>query len=175
MKKISILLLLCVMLFAIPACQKYEDGPMFSLRSKKARVDGDWRVTKLEFNNNNVLQDNETLSYLTSCGYINYNSTSTISNYNWTFNKSGTFNSSYNLSQTYINTSATYTNCYAVYETTNGSQTENGTWEFTDNKEGLILKYNTAQRIYTILALKNNEIHLRYTSGQDVIDFHLEQ
>jgi hypothetical protein len=43
MKKLSILFAaFAVVLLA--SCGKYEDGPGFSLRSKKARIQGDWTV-----------------------------------------------------------------------------------------------------------------------------------
>lgn len=29
------------------SCSKYEDGPSFSLRTKKARVTGDWEVVRI--------------------------------------------------------------------------------------------------------------------------------
>ena len=29
------------------SCSKYEDGPMFSLRTKKARLSGDWEVVRI--------------------------------------------------------------------------------------------------------------------------------
>jgi hypothetical protein len=38
--------LLFIFFFAFSGCKKYEEGPAFSLRSKKARVANDWRVAK---------------------------------------------------------------------------------------------------------------------------------
>lgn len=32
------------------ACSKYEDGPAFSIRSKKGRITGEWEVVKLSLN-----------------------------------------------------------------------------------------------------------------------------
>lgn len=32
------------------ACKKYEDGPAFSLLTKKSRISGDWTVDKYEYN-----------------------------------------------------------------------------------------------------------------------------
>lgn len=36
--------LLLTSLTIITSCKKYEDGPMFSLRTKKARLTGDWKI-----------------------------------------------------------------------------------------------------------------------------------
>ncbi len=33
------------------SCKKYEDGPSFSLKSKKGRLAGEWEVVKLETSN----------------------------------------------------------------------------------------------------------------------------
>ncbi|MBN8704047.1 MAG: hypothetical protein J0M08_13345 [Bacteroidetes bacterium] len=43
--KLSLLVLLTTTLF-LGSCKKYEDGPMFSLRTKKARVAGTWEMEK---------------------------------------------------------------------------------------------------------------------------------
>jgi hypothetical protein len=40
------LLLILLLIFAFTACKKYDEGPAFSLRSKKARVVGKW-VTEM--------------------------------------------------------------------------------------------------------------------------------
>jgi hypothetical protein len=52
-----------LILFAIFSCSKYEDGPLISLRSKKARLLGEWKV--VEF-----MKDEEDLThfYLDTCG-----------------------------------------------------------------------------------------------------------
>jgi hypothetical protein len=55
MKSIKILtLFVLITLSAVmyTSCKKYEEGPAFSLRSKKARVVGKWKVEKA-FNNGN--------------------------------------------------------------------------------------------------------------------------
>jgi len=43
MKKLSILFAAFAVVF-LASCGKYEDGPGLSLRSKKARIQGDWTV-----------------------------------------------------------------------------------------------------------------------------------
>lgn len=37
---------------SITACQKYEDGPMFSLRTKTERVSNTWKVDNYKLNDN---------------------------------------------------------------------------------------------------------------------------
>jgi len=48
MKKI--LLPLLVLTLVLGSCKKYEEGPGFSLRSKKARVAGEWKIEKEIYN-----------------------------------------------------------------------------------------------------------------------------
>ncbi len=47
MKNTNCLVLLTFFcLFSAPACKKYEDGPILSLRTKKARLVGDWKISE---------------------------------------------------------------------------------------------------------------------------------
>jgi hypothetical protein len=55
-------------LFALASCGKYEDGPGFSLRTKKARLTGTWNIEKVE---GQSLDSGESIE--------------------WTFEKDGTF------------------------------------------------------------------------------------
>jgi hypothetical protein len=41
----------------ITSCKKYEDGPAFSLRTKKARLTGDWKIDKVLYNNEDITAD----------------------------------------------------------------------------------------------------------------------
>jgi len=42
----------------ISSCNKYEDGPKFTLMTKKARLTGDWTVKEYEDENGNVVTVN---------------------------------------------------------------------------------------------------------------------
>ncbi|MEM6767207.1 MAG: hypothetical protein AAF824_08275 [Bacteroidota bacterium] len=57
MKKRLILPLLLLIAICLGACQKYEDGPLFSLRSKKERVANDWKAGLLSRNNFDELEE----------------------------------------------------------------------------------------------------------------------
>ena len=47
MKKfIALMLLTSFVMFGTYSCKKYEEGPMISLRSKKSRLDGEWKIDK---------------------------------------------------------------------------------------------------------------------------------
>ena len=47
---------LCVVI-ALSGCKKYEDGPGFSLSSKKARLSADWEFKKVLINSLDVTSD----------------------------------------------------------------------------------------------------------------------
>ena len=54
-------------------CAKYDDGPFFSLRTKKGRLTGDWELEKISFNGQS-----------SSSGYYGANMI-------WTFERDGDF------------------------------------------------------------------------------------
>ncbi|MCC7301610.1 MAG: hypothetical protein IT233_03115 [Bacteroidia bacterium] len=56
MRTLSLSMLL-VLLISFPACKKYEDGPLFSLRSKKERIANDWKISGYWENGVNKLTD----------------------------------------------------------------------------------------------------------------------
>ncbi len=46
--RFSILLVVILMINSIAGCKKYEDGPWVSLRSKKTRLLGKWKVVSID-------------------------------------------------------------------------------------------------------------------------------
>lgn len=56
MKKI-INILLVVFLFSVVGCTKYDDGPAFSLLSKKARITNTWKMEKYIYDNGTSTTD----------------------------------------------------------------------------------------------------------------------
>lgn len=52
MKFIALCFALTLMVFA--SCKKYEDGPAFSILSKKARLTGEWELRKIVQNGNDI-------------------------------------------------------------------------------------------------------------------------
>ncbi len=59
MKKLvkTIPLLMMAAIFILPACNKYEDGPGISLRSKKSRLVGKWQLDELEVDGTDYTAD----------------------------------------------------------------------------------------------------------------------
>jgi len=85
--KISIVLavLFAVVIPVVQGCKKYEDGPTFSLRSRKERVSNTWKVENYKINGTDF--------------------TSLVSSYTEVFTKKGSFNYSWGL----LNGSGTWT------------------------------------------------------------------
>ncbi len=75
MKKINLLILFILPLVAgsvFSGCNKYEDGPKISMRSKKARVSNTWRIDQV-FETENGTKTDKTTDYKTA--YFNYSMT----------------------------------------------------------------------------------------------------
>lgn len=63
MRKTSgIFMFIAVSAMILSSCGKYEEGPAFSLRTKTARITGEWQVEKV-FENGNELTGEETEYY----------------------------------------------------------------------------------------------------------------
>ena len=48
--RIGAFALLALMAVAVTSCSKYEEGPKFTLLSKKARITGEWTLSSIEVN-----------------------------------------------------------------------------------------------------------------------------
>ena len=60
-----------MLVFLFQSCQKYEDGPLISIRSRGERISNTWKVDNLKINGSDY--------------------TSIVTNYTETFTKSGTY------------------------------------------------------------------------------------
>ncbi|MFH2143220.1 MAG: hypothetical protein ABIJ97_12410 [Bacteroidota bacterium] len=148
MKKFKLLLTMAVMLL-IAGCNKYEEGPYFSVLTKNARVTGEWELVEY----NNIQSTSDATSTYTFDGNMM------------------TFSGKYYNGWEYIDT--TFSNPYSLNVTIEGdgtyewNSTENGaiykrnsTWTWLDGKtekEQLSFKLNGN---YIIQKLSNNEMIL---------------
>jgi hypothetical protein len=129
LKNITYLTLAGTTALSVSSCGKYEDGPNFSLRSKKARVVGDWNVKSIGSEVYGV-QNLNGLDF----GYT----------LNIEFDKNGS-----------VTTSMDYS-----YGTYNYSYSYVGDWEFSSNKEHLLLTIDGDTDTLEIKRLTNNEMWL---------------
>ena len=131
MKLKSLLIVGLVLTFA--AC-KYEEGPNLSLRSKKARVAGNWYYYEY-IENGKTTESNEDEKDL-----------------HWEFKKDGAFK---------------------LQRSSN--QSDEGNWEFDDDKDSLIINFNAGGRVaYKIIKLKNKEMWLRIKGISSDIELHFK-
>ncbi len=57
-KHILLVTVLTAFAFATPSCNKYEDGPKFTLLTKKMRLTNDWDIVEYEDSDGDVVADN---------------------------------------------------------------------------------------------------------------------
>ena len=119
---------------ALSGCNKYDDGPAFSLLTKKQRLTGDWEIKKfIPYGQNNI--------------NVNGNSMDIE------FDKDGDFELtivSVNTEYNYYGNPSTYTEVY----------NEKGEWEFSSDKEEVELDFdspNMANWDLEITRLTNKE------------------
>lgn len=82
MKKYIVVILLIAAMSSFSSCKKYEDGPAFSLLSKKVRIDNTWAIDKVYRNGTDITESFRS----TYSGYLLYifqNGTYSLS---WTTN-----------------------------------------------------------------------------------------
>lgn len=162
-------LLLGVCLTVFTQCKKGEDDPALTLRTRKARVVGDWKAVSGTSSYSDEGPSFKNSSEVTYDG-INYKGIETVASGNDSQRSSfsGTF--SYEIL-------FESNGCYKITETYNGKPfVSTGTWNFTgnigDNKnkeqivltqnnyEGNSFKGNTIQQTYNIKELRNKKMVL---------------
>lgn len=122
------------------SCKKYEDGPAFSLRSKKARLTGEWELVKI--NGQSPEQ------------YYGYSSFYSL-DIEWEFESDNDFKST--MSYSYNNGSYSYSYSYSY----------KGEWEWEDNKEAIEISldgYSSSDE-YEIKRLTNKELTIEYENN----------
>lgn len=171
---ITKLMMALVLMGTLSECKKGPDDPLISLRSRKARVTGDWQVT--EGTSTNIYSSgNYSSSSSSSYSKISYSrvSTSTYNGTTTTNTKNGTFQFSISFEKdgTFSLTRAMDTDISTI----------KGTWNFTGkvgelkNKEQIVLnvtsetvqgsntvtyKGNQTYATYTIIELRNKKMKL---------------
>jgi hypothetical protein len=129
--------------FTMTACKKYEEGPSLSLRSKKARMAGDWKVEAYYEDGVDKTSDYRTF----------------IASESFTMDKDGSYTSS-----------STTTSAFGGI-----TSTDNGTWEFINDKEDLRTlssQANATADTMVIVKLKNKEMWAKSKSGSPVVEIH---
>jgi hypothetical protein len=159
MKK-SILMVAAAAMIAggMTSCKKGDNDAFLSLRSRKARVVGEWTIQNLsEVSSDNssgstetetVTVDGTSLTIAATSGGTTTTTTGTITNATMTFEKDGTWTST-------IDMSVPYEISGVLFATVQSTSTENGTWNFLGkidefkNKERIVLNTLSSNSTYT--------------------------
>jgi hypothetical protein len=137
--KILLLAAAAITVLNFQSCSKYEDGPAFSLRTKKGRLVGTWEVVKV--NGQNI------------SSYSGYNV-----DMEWEFESDGDFK---------VKQTISYSN--GGYGNNSYSYSSSGEWEWENNKEEIEIKVNGQVLDLEIKQLTSNEMKLDmdyYTSTE---------
>jgi hypothetical protein len=180
MKKKSNLLSSALILGAIiffSGCGKYEDGPSLTLRTKTARVAGDWELTALWYNNENILSSSYSDYYYCIDGFQVPYSTNTNMEINWTFERDGKWDYEITTTGQTLNWNLTYETCNAFYDNANDTEVDKGTWEFDSDKESIIISFDNGsyKEIWDIIELREKQMKLEMIEDGDKIEMTLEK
>ncbi|PLX05914.1 MAG: hypothetical protein C0596_15555 [Marinilabiliales bacterium] len=157
MKNFKRITTVLVVLFSITAgitfnsCNKYEEGPSFSLLSATKRITGTWELTETLLNDE-VVDVNDMLDMFgempmdTSMSEFEFDiSEITVNSVMLTFEKSGAGNLAVSIS-------------YMMFPFT---QNESMTWTFDDDKENVSITVMGDVQTFEIIRLTNKELWLR--------------
>ena len=123
------------------SCGKYEDGPAFTLKTKKSRLVRDWEVVKLSDASGNTI--------IPSIGGY------TIE-IDFEFDKDGDFKQTF----TYSYSDSSYTYSYA--------DVEKGEWEFSKDKEDLEMDFDYGgTQDWKIMRLTKDELNFEDEDGYE--------
>ena len=140
MVKMSQKLLLAAALVTVlnfQSCKKYDDGPTFSLKTKKSRLTREWEVVKI--------YDNE------GTQIFPYSNSEYSFDISFEFLKKGDFIESFKYS----------------YETYSYSYSYKGTWEFSSNKENLLIEMDNSVDKWKINRLTKKEFWFEDSIGNE--------
>ncbi|MEO1435476.1 MAG: hypothetical protein AAFV80_08060 [Bacteroidota bacterium] len=141
-----------LMILSMSACKKYEDGPWFTLRGKKARVVNSWDYQLVLRNGLDVtdgLPDPASIDY--SASKIGFND------------------------ENRFTTVIQYSDSTAIPNTR-----FDGTWAFDENEENIILIYDQPapmeldSQVWRITKLRENELWAEEDFGNNLYEYRLQ-
>ncbi len=144
-------------------CKKYEDGPGLSLRTKKARATAEWIVKTFTSNGVDVLNSKYNSDITCSGGgNVYYTDGYTTTRLIWNFKENGDITSEDIWIDKSLDYDLSYSLCDDYYTTTNYTDLDKGTWEFTSNKDQMEIKFfsNPTTMTFDIKELREKEMKL---------------
>ena len=179
MKRVIITLgfiVLTIGIIIFPGCSKYEEGPLFSLRSKKSRIVGEWKATDFTVNEENYLSSSTTATlHCLSGDMFNYIVTGNM-NFDWNFEKDGKGNVIVSSEISTLDFPNSFTQCTPIYMVASDIENEEVTWEISSDKEDIEITYNDGYKeIWNIIALREKEMKLSMTDDTGVHEITFEK
>jgi hypothetical protein len=155
----SLVISLCAGAIFLSSCKKKDD-----IEFIMPTPVGSWKVTEYIYGGQDQLLFTSVEAYETNCGfYVEGTNTATFEMTN-TFLSNGDFEQLSLLTTNDVNSSLTYTYCYAVYENyTFDEVSSSGSWEFLMNESKLKITYdsNNNTETWDILEWQNNKIKMQ--------------
>ena len=150
----------------IYSCGKYEDGPGFTLLSKKKRLKGEWELKTIDGNSIFSIYSYED-SVSTSCfTEIPYKNETVYDYYRLEFEKDGDVDFTYSITTTTVELWDSYAACTAVYDVNVDIGLLKGDWEWEDKKEDIEITIGNQRTVYEILRLTKDELKLETVYGE---------
>ena len=138
-------------IITLQSCKKYDDGPGLSLRSKKARLAGEWELTGGD--------------WATSLDLLGYDSWEVI----YEFSKDGDFEVNVSFTETYEIYS--YPGGYSDTTVTD-SYKDKGEWDWGRDKESIEIDWDELGQLDTELDI--NRLSNKEFWGEDFLGFDFE-
>ena len=161
---------LALFLLTLASCSKYEEGPGISLRSKKSRLVGDWEMTSITTNGieSTTMVESDFFDCISGTT-IAYDITTKVEKLSYSIKEDGSWSSAGDVNFTYLDFVTAYSNCTETYTNGTESYTENGTWEFSDDKESIILTYaDNSKETWKIIELREKHLQIELTQGSEI-------
>jgi hypothetical protein len=175
MKKIIVLALCIITLGTLNSCKKYEDGPAFSLRSKKSRVAAEWNVKKYTYGGVDVLTEkNDDVMFCNTGDPVNYSESITYT-YTFDLTKEGDITLTVVVSGKMLDYISSYSDCDDVYETVSESEVLIGSWEFASDKEKLQIIIDGDIQLLDIKELREKSMKLEGIIDGEMVVMELEK
>lgn len=169
-KQLCGLLLITSFLLALSGCNKYEDGPVFSIRSKKERVAAEWEVKTYTVNGESILNQAFSDNFICIDGdVVFYEETFNVSRFIWTFEKNGDWNVEASYSSTVLDYETSYYDCIDYYVFSEENESDSGGWSFVSDSEEIEVTFDNggSPETWEIKELREKQMKLERIEDSD--------
>jgi len=156
----KVMLLLSAVMTLAGCVKKGEEDPLISIRSRKARLTGNWEVQNITIAGGIDLTDYRVAGQEVLCANFNFEDHYQLNHYTVDFEKNENARFAWDFNH------LVYSPAGCDYEHLAGSVDRHGTWSFTNQKEGLDFVYEedgkSRTQHFEIIGLSNRSLLLTY-------------